>query len=209
MKEELKDIYTILKRNNNNITFTLEEFTEYVLKHTKFKFLYDLKFKTNYILDTIYVSTKNKEIAKKLNNSTKVCNICNETLPIDEFGKDSFSTDGKDSRCKSCSYLRTVRKTNPILNTVYTIKEFVGYIQSNTDYNKRYKIWRKLNTNNLKPILVYKDDGRSKIENVKTGEVTRYKSILEASKKLGILDATIGGRIKGGNTYNGYKYRKI
>jgi len=82
-------------------------------------------------------------ITKDYKGVVKHCNGCNYTKPID------INT-----------YL-----SNKLLNTKYTLSEFRDYVYANTDILKLYDNWDRI-TISSRPSIRYKDDDRSKIENI-------------------------------------------
>ena len=76
---------------------------------------------------------------------SKVCNICNECKPLDEFHKDKTKKDGYGGKCKICksSY----------------IKKY--YIDNKEEISEKNKEWRK---NNYESII--KRNRKWKVDNL-------------------------------------------
>ena len=62
-------------------------------------------------------------------SDTKICCMCKETKPREEFNKDRSRKDGLDPRCKACK--KQWRQENPECHK--------QYYQENSEYHKQYR----------------------------------------------------------------------
>lgn len=109
----------------------------------------------------------------------KICSKCNQEKPLEEFYKDSNSSDGKRSTCKSCikisnkeyysknknsdkytSYVSSYRLENKEKTKIYNSE----YQKNNKDTLKIYK--REYQEENYKKTALYRARNRAKEANV-------------------------------------------